>query len=349
MKILVDVCHPAHVNFFKNSIWSLEREGHEVLVVSRDKDVTGELLDELEIRHTMISVAGKGSVLEFARELVSRNLELLKVVRQFRPDVMTAVGGTFVAQVGWLTRTPSVVFYDTENAKLQNLITYPFSSLVAVPSCYESWLPTKSVRYDGYHELAYLSSKYFSPCFEVAKNNGVSTSTKTFFIRVVSWQANHDVGESGWSEGLLRALVGYLSVKGQVLISSEARLPDDLRPFQYMGALRHVHHVMAFCDLFVGESATMASESVVLGVPAIYAAETGRGYCNEQELKYGLLKNVFNLDLETIVSAVDELLALSVIDTSARHNVLLEDAVDVVEYTTKLVLEIGDGGKVDNG
>jgi len=349
MKVLIDVCHPAHVNFFKNSIWGLEREGHEVLVVSRDKDVTTELLDELEINHVMISIAGKGTFLDFSRELVFRNLELLKIVRQFRPSVMAAVGGTFVAQVGWLTRTPSVVFYDTENAKLQNLLTYPFSSLVAVPSCYESWLPKASVRYDGYHELAYLSPKYFSPCSETAEENGVDVSSKTFFIRVVSWQANHDVGESGWSEGLLRSLVGYLSVKGQVIISSEARLPDDLQIFQYVGALRHVHHVMAFCDLFVGESATMASESVVLGVPAIYAAETGRGYCNEQELKYGLLKNVFNLDLETIVSAVDELLALPVVDISTRHNVLLEDTVDVVEYTTKLVLEVSGRGKVFNG
>jgi len=40
---------------------------------------------------------------------------------------------------------------------------------------------------------------------------------------------------------------------------------------------------MAYCRAFIGESATMASEAAVLGVPAVYAAETGRSYTDEQE------------------------------------------------------------------
>jgi predicted glycosyltransferase len=43
--------------------------------------------------------------------------------------------------------------------------------------------------------------------------------------------------------------------------------------------------------LVVGESATMASEAAVLGVPAIFISTTPRGYTNEQEHRYGLVKN----------------------------------------------------------
>ena len=43
-----------------------------------------------------------------------------------------------------------------------------------------------------------------------------------------------------------------------------------------------MHHVQAAAALFVGESATMASESVCLGTPAIYIDQVGRGYTDEE-------------------------------------------------------------------
>ena len=43
-----------------------------------------------------------------------------------------------------------------------------------------------------------------------------------------------------------------------------------------------MHDVQAAAALFVGESATMASESVCLGTPAIYIDEVGRGYTDEE-------------------------------------------------------------------
>ncbi|MDG1901157.1 MAG: hypothetical protein P8I80_02905 [Bacteroidales bacterium] len=48
---------------------------------------------------------------------------------------------------------------------------------------------------------------------------------------------------------------------------------------------------MAYSSLLFGESATMASESAVLGVPAVYLDNKGRCYTNEEESKY---KIVFN-------------------------------------------------------
>ena len=97
------------------------------------------------------------------------------------------------------TRTPSVVFYDTENAKLQNILTYPFASVVVAPCAYQSWLPSSHIRYSGYHELSYLHPDNFQPNYEVAVRNGLAEKGATFFLRLVAWQANHDIGEKGWS------------------------------------------------------------------------------------------------------------------------------------------------------
>ena len=37
MKVLVHISHPAHVHFFKNAIWNLKRDGHEVKITAKDK------------------------------------------------------------------------------------------------------------------------------------------------------------------------------------------------------------------------------------------------------------------------------------------------------------------------
>ena len=39
MKVLFDISHPAHVHFFKNMVWQLTEEGHDTLIVARDKAI----------------------------------------------------------------------------------------------------------------------------------------------------------------------------------------------------------------------------------------------------------------------------------------------------------------------
>lgn len=336
-RILIDICHPAHVHFFKNVIGVLNHRGHEILVTSREKEVAVRLLEDLEVDHCMLSSASKGGVIGMLKELISRNFRLYKVARRFKPDVMAAIGGIFVAHVGRLTNIPSIVFYDTENATLQNALTYPFASRVCVPRAYESWLPKRSERYDGYHELAYLHPDYFKPDYAEAVANGLSQSGDTFLVRVVSWNANHDLNEKGWSIELLQAVVSFLGRRGKVIVSSEGGLPDELAPYGYAGNPSSMHHVMAFCSLYVGESATMASESVVLGVPAIYAAHTGRGYCNEQEARYDMLRNINGLNESALIDCIRDLLTITPDEISKRHRDLLSDTIDVVEYSASLI------------
>ena len=43
--------------------------------------------------------------------------------------------------------------------------------------------------------------------------------------------------------------------------------------------------------MIVGESATMSSEAAVLGVPAVMIATTGRGYTDDQERRYELVRH----------------------------------------------------------
>lgn len=73
---------------------------------------------------------------------------------------------------------------------------------------------------------------------------------------------------------------GVFSVFFNLLTESE--LPADLEPYRIHIPIEQMHHVQAAASLFVGESATMASESVCLATPAIYIDQVGRGYTDEE-------------------------------------------------------------------
>jgi uncharacterized protein len=340
MKVLIDVNHPAHVHFFRVPAQQLLAAGHEVVFTSRDKDVTQTLLEEIGIKHLCLSSMG-GGVWGLLRELIFRNLALWRVVRQERPDVMLAIGGTFVAHVSIVSRVSALVFYDTENARLQNLITYPFADCVIVPNCYQAWLPRRHRRYQGYHELSYLAPDYFKPDRAKAEAAGLAPTGDTFLLRVVSWQANHDIGETGWSQDLLRQLIDFLQPRGRVLIASELELPDEFTRFLYRGPVSDLHHLMAHCRLLVAESATMASECAVLGVPAIYAAHTGRGYTDEQERRYGLVRNVTELKAASMLAVVADILARDAEHYRTQARRLLAESVDVAGLVVDTAEEFG--------
>jgi predicted glycosyltransferase len=338
LKVLFDINHPAHVHFFKNTFFRLKALGHEVLVTSRKKECALELLDSLQVEHHTLSGESGSGLISLAKELVYRDWKLFQVVKQERPDIMASIGGTFIAHVGLMSGIPSLVFYDTENAKLQNLITYPFARKVIVPRCYNSWTPRKkTVRYSGYHELAYLHPDYFQPCFDTATKNGLAPSTDNFLIRVVAWNANHDIGEEHWTTELLSKIVAYLSELGQVIISSECELPEQFDDLRYKGKVSQMHHVIAYCRAYIGESATMASEAAVLGVPALYVAKTGRGYTAEQERLYGLVKNVVDLDWPVVKNVIDTVLDSDSEYYQQKKLSMLSDTIDVTEFLTDLI------------
>lgn len=344
-RILVDLCHPAHVHFFRNPIQLWREAGHEVYMAARDKDVALPLIRELGLECHPIGTPRPG-LTGLAGELLQRDLALYRFARKVKAEVITAIGGIFAAHAALLARIPSVVVYDTEIAKLQNALTYPLATRVVVPRCYESWVPKRrEIRYPGYHELSYLHPLRFRPDREIALGAGLDPSRPTYLMRLVAWTANHDLGDSGLSGPLAQEVVKRLSERGKVIISSETPLEGSLEPYRYRGRVSDLHHLIAFCAGYFGESATMASEAAVLGVPAVYAAHSPRGYSNEQESRYGLVRNVRKLDPESIRSACAWLLARTRGDCEAARARLLEETIDVAGFVAETVLAAATAGR----
>lgn len=339
MRILVDITHPAHVHFFRNAIALWRQRGHAVEITTRRKDITAELMACYGLETEDLGRARSG-ILGLGVELVARTARLCRHVRRWQPDVLAAIGGVFVAQAGWLCRVPSVVFYDTEIATLSNWLTYPFCTTVATPACYEGRVPPAKHRvYPGYHELAYTHPDRFTPDAGRLAAFGLDPDRPYIVMRLVSWGASHDVRD----HGLTRVVdaVRELERFGRVVISAEGPLPPELEVKRIHGPLEDVHHVLAFAQLFIGESATMASESATLGTPAIFVSTSVRGYTNEQEAKFGLtftFSDPRTGQREALAKAIE---ILSDPDArkvwAERRRRMLGEMIDVTRYVVELV------------
>lgn len=344
MKILVEILHPAHVHVFRNAIQLWQERGDEVLVVSREKECANDLLEAYGIPYESISRIGKKKGALFL-EMGVRLWRMWRLARRFKPDILIGIMGVTIAPMGKLFRRPAVVFYDTENAGITNRFVYPLSHTVCTPDCYQGEVNGNHVTYPGYHELAYLHPNRFSPDPEVVRELGLEPEGVFFLVRFVSWQASHDIGEVGLTLERKRELVRMLAAKGRVLISSEGPLPEDLEEYRFRAAPHKIHHVMAFASLLVGESATMASESAVMGVPAVFISETGRGYTDEEEARYGLVRNFKATEVEGALQAVQELVEG---DPRAygmtQKQILLSEKVDTTAWIVDTLDKIHDNG-----
>jgi predicted glycosyltransferase len=213
-----------------------------------------------------------------------------------------------------------------------NRIVYPLAYSVCTPDCYQGSVPGRHLTYAGYHELAYLHPRRFQPDPAVLAEFGVRPGEPYSIVRFVSWQAVHDRRELGLTVAQKTHLIEVLQRHGRVLISSEAQLTDDLADLAVSGPVEKIHHLIAHARLVVGESATMSSEAAVLGVPAVFIATSGRGYTDDEERRYGLVRHFTEDDYDKALSAIEEILAEPAATWDAARRRLLTEKIDVTSW-----------------
>jgi uncharacterized protein len=318
-------------------IIELERNGYDLLVTARDKEFTLSLLDHYNIAYKKRLSNKKGLISKlFGLFYITRNL--YNIQKEFKPDLFIGgAGNAYIALLGFLTKKPSIVFDDTEHDSQKLFFVKHFASSIVTPDCYQKDLGEKQVRYAGYHELAYLHPNRFSPSEEVLSNFKGHTSENYSILRFVSWEASHDAGHSGMSSDNKLHAIKKISEYSKAYISSELPLTSELKPYQFSLDPHMMHDALAFSSLVFGESATMASEAAVLGIPAIYLDDESRVYTKELEEKYGLVFNYTESesDQKQAVEKAGQLLSNAEQNKRqwrSKRNKLLEDKIDVTAY-----------------
>lgn len=338
MRILIDLQHPAELHVLKNLVGLLRAHGHTVRFTGRDKDILVDLAHRLGEDVQVFGRARKG-VVHLAMELFYRQVRLARILASYKPDCILAAGdGAFIAVPAKLFRIPFLIFYDTEHATVANRISYPLATNLYVPDCYNRPIRRSHVRYPGYHALAYLHPARFTPDPSVLEEAGVSPGEPYVVVRYVAWGAGHDIGLHGLSPALRLSAVHALAEKARVFVSCEGDLPPELAPYRLRLPVHRMHHLLAFASLTFGESATMASEGAVLGVPGIYVDPVGRGYTDELERRYGL---VFNFpparEREALEKGLEILSANDPAVWAGRRARMLAEKIDVTRYFFEVV------------
>lgn len=339
MHILIDISHPAHVHFFKHAIRIWQERGHRVQITARDKDVALQLLQDYHLPYKSLSKKGSG-YFGLAFELVQHETRLITVARKFRADVILDIGGTFIVHAGKLLGIDTVVFSDTEHAKLSNFITFPFATYICTPDSYKDELGKKHIKYPGYQELAYLHPNHFTPDPNILSLAGLDRNESYFVLRFVSWGASHDFGQKGMRNDDKVKLVKGLADYGKVLITSEGVLPEALEPFKIKVSPKHVHDLLYYARMYIGEGATMATESAILGTPSVYINPLGSGNLDELIHKYQLIYHYPDGQY-----AIEEVMELAkTVDLKALHktrqDIMLKDKVDVTNWMVDFVESI---------
>lgn len=287
MNVLFVSGHPAQVHNFRLVREELMKDGHKVYWLTTPKDIATNLLDVYGIPYEVLHKPNKGIVSK-AWTLLRNVLWEMRYLRRNKIDIAITRTCPYTTFAAKLCGVKHIILDDTEHAAAKTTFLTNRMDAVIVPECFWFQLRKDEIRFPGNIELHYLHPKRFCPA-PVWDLLGIEEGTRFAIVRFVKWDAWHDTQlVGGFTLEQKRELIKRLKKHVRVFISSESELPADLEPYRIHIPIERMHDVQAAAALFVGESATMASESVVLGTPAIYIDEVGRGYTDE-EAREGLL------------------------------------------------------------
>jgi predicted glycosyltransferase len=295
MKALFELTHPKHFYQFKHIINVFREQGNDVKIIARDKDVLLHLLRNDGFEFEIYGKHKKGLKGKIFNTL-NIFINYLKITRKYKPDYVISKASLYAVLIKPFTRAKLVITPDSEVVWLTRKIVAPCSHIVITPKTYTINYGRAQKRLDGYFEECYLSPLAFKPDEQVLKEAGIEPSSPYFILRFISWDANHDIGQFGFSDEEKSMLVEELSEHGRVIISAEQqKIPENLKKYLSTISPNKIHHLLHFAGMYIGDSQTMATEAALLGTPSLrYNSFVGPNDMSNfimLEKEYGLLRN----------------------------------------------------------
>ncbi len=339
MKILIDIGHPAHVHLFKNFAFEMQKRNHSIFFTCRDKEFEIDLLTKYNFDYYSF---GKkfSSRLGKLYGLLKFNFKMFKVAIKFKPDIMLSHGSIYCAHVSLFINAPHISLEDTFNFEQVNLYL-PFTKNVLTGDYPHPPLGKKEIKYDGYHELAYLHPKYFTPKKSVLSKLGIKDNEIYTILRFSSWEASHDYGQAGISYRNKLNAIREFEKYGKVFISSESKIDPELDKYKIVIPPDMIHDAIFYSSLVFADSYTIPAESTILGVPSIIIHKTKSYYLDDQEKKYGLCFNFGESDAE-LTKAIEKGVEI-LKNKNSKHtwknkkNKLIDDKIDVTSFLVSFI------------
>jgi len=270
MKIIIDINHPADVHCFRNLAKLLEKKGHKILFVTRDRFPCIDLLDHYKLTYVN---RGKGSDTFIGKFIGIFKFDMfyVKLFYKFKPNIIISFSTPYPHHIAKLFRIPNIALNDTEHSdKLHKKITYPFCDTIITPFNYKNKLGKKHIRVNSLIESIYIKQYDEIEKRKIRKKYSIGENEKVFFFRFTAGTAHHDSNFIGLTHNYKTTLLNRFKKLGKVFVSMEDQTNNDYSGYKVKIKPEEMHKFMAICDLFITDSGTMASECALMGVPVIY-------------------------------------------------------------------------------
>ena len=332
MNILFDIGHPAHVHLFKHFIQYLKDRDHTIVVASRDKDITVQLLDAYGIDHVCLSRMKRGAP-AMLLELLKRDVSVFNLHRRYGFHVAF---GTSVS-IAHLSAISSVRSYileedDDDIVPLFAKLTYPFATGIIIPQNlrFTKWRKKRTF-HNSFHELAYLHPDVFQPDQQLIKSKYGLEPYQYIVVRHSAYQAHHDWKEQGISSEVWQDVEKLIS-SYPVVRSHEKETRFEIDPLD-------IHHVLGLAKLILSDSQTMSMEAACLGVPSIRTNSfVGRiSVLEEMDRRYELSYGFRPGEESAMVEKIHELLSQKELEAAwaLKRRKLLSEKENLTDWLVR--------------
>jgi uncharacterized protein len=323
MKILIDIKHPAQLNFFKNLCIILRNHGHTIDISYLRRGKLESIVKKEYHGYHLIPIGrhrcNKFSIIVEAN--IFRFFGFLKLLLFKRYDLCISVANFNLGFASKLLFIPNIQFTDDIERKfLFRLLKASSTKLI---------LPVFGIKrdnidiYNALKEWAYLSPGYFKPNEKILQQYKLKPKEYIFIREIDTRTFNY----SGQSYALLVHL-DQLPSSYTYIISLENKKNKDKYPANWIllnEPVEDIHSLIYFSKLLISTGDSMAREAAMLGVPAIYCGQREM-LANDVLISKGILKLVPVTDLQ------DQIINSIIINNEDIREVLNNDWEDVNKY-----------------
>lgn len=272
MNIVFDIGHPAHINFFKNAIFKLHKEGHRIEIFGLKRGKIPDILYR-EFPHFNIKIVGRHRNNIFS---IIFEANIFKFIFLFANlickdvDVGVSVGSFTLGACLKILNKKNIQFDDDPESS-QNLF---FEKLTAdeihIPPIMDK--VGKFVIFNGLKEWAYLSPKYFEPNISILSSYNIEPHNYLFLREVSSGSLNYlDQGSF-----TIAFFANKLNSNFKVIFSLEDKSKRSFYPQNWIlleEPVPDIHSLMYYSRVVISSGDSMAREGAMLGRPSIYCGK----------------------------------------------------------------------------
>ncbi len=298
MRVWIDLNTPKQVRFFGRLIDILKAKGHEVLQTSRKYREVEQLLKAKGMDAIVVGEYGGADLAGKLQASLKRALRLLKVVKDWRPDIAISFSSPEAARVAYGLAIPHYCVNDSPHSEAVAKLTIPLSAKLFTPKCIpiEKWskLGARSediVQYNAVDPAAWLKDQDLTSKTRRRKKLVVIRTEEIYASYLLNKEERRMMVEK-----VARGLKEQLGEEIDIVVL--ARYPEQVKelrsklkgvafvPIKVIDTLK----LFPQTSLFIGGGGTMTWEAALMGVPSISCTPVDDIDVEKYMVKLGLIR-----------------------------------------------------------